>query len=79
MSNPTAKQSQNPEWVDVSGQPIACSEKNRVLHESLHDAVQAAQTALDDAVLMGCAAQDYQARLLQEIAALRPSVKERAA
>ena len=66
-------------WVDRSGQPISCSEKIRILNESLDETLAVAQAALDDAVLMGCDAEQYRATLKAQLLALRPTVKERTA
>lgn len=66
-------------WLDGSGQPISCSEKIRILNESLNETLTAAQAALDDAVLMGCSAEHYRATLEARLLALRPTVKERTA
>ncbi len=41
-------------WVDADGQPIACVEKLKALHEALEEVRQTAADALADAVLMGC-------------------------
>jgi hypothetical protein len=43
------------EWRDESGARISCIEKLRVLTETLGELQQAAQDALEDAILMGCA------------------------
>jgi len=50
---------QNPDlgqidWRDEAGAPISCIEKLRVLTETLGELQQAAQDALEDAILMGC-------------------------
>ena len=42
-------------WLDEAGEPVSCVEKLKVLGETLTELRQAAQDALEDAVLMGCA------------------------
>jgi len=51
------------EWRDESGAPISCDEKLRVLAETLGELQQAAQDALEDAILMGCAESQVRAVL----------------
>jgi hypothetical protein len=41
-------------WLDDRGEPVACVEKLKVLAETLGELQQAAQDALEDAILMGC-------------------------
>ncbi len=55
-------------WLDEAGEPVACVEKLRVLAETLDELRQAAQDALEDAVLMGCAEGQVR-RVLQDIVA----------
>ena len=43
-----------PVWCDPDGQPVACIEKIKVMHENLEELRQMAQDALEDAILMGC-------------------------
>jgi len=57
-------------WLDDSGQPVACVEKLRVLAETLGELRQAAQDALEDAVLMGCAEAQVRAVLNAIVAGL---------
>ena len=40
-------------WLTLSGEPIACREKLRVLDDNLAEARQVLQDAYEDAVLMG--------------------------
>lgn len=44
-------------WLDDKGEPVSCVEKLKVLTETLGELQQAAQDALEDAILMGCAEQ----------------------
>ena len=43
-----------PVWCNPEGQPVACVEKIKVMHENLEELRQMAQDALEDAILMGC-------------------------
>ena len=42
-----------PVWCDPDGQPVACVEKIKVMHENLEELRQMAQDALEDGILMG--------------------------
>jgi hypothetical protein len=41
-------------WRTPDGEPVSCVEKIKVLNENLSELREAAQDALEDAVLMGC-------------------------
>jgi len=41
-------------WRTPEGEPVSCIEKIKVLNENLAELREAAQDALEDAVLMGC-------------------------
>jgi hypothetical protein len=41
-------------WLDDQGEPVSCTAKLDVLVETLTELRQAAQDALEDAILMGC-------------------------
>jgi len=41
-------------WRTPEGEPVSCVEKIKVLNENLAELREAAQDALEDAVLMGC-------------------------
>jgi hypothetical protein len=43
-----------PLWRQPDGSPVSCREKIKVLNENLTEIEQAAQDALEDAILMGC-------------------------
>jgi hypothetical protein len=43
-----------PLWRTPEGEPVSCVEKIKVLNENLAELREAAQEALEDAVLMGC-------------------------
>ncbi len=57
-------------WRTVSGDIVACVEKNKVMQENLAEVRQICQDALDDAVLMGCAPEQVRAVLLEMIRGL---------
>ncbi|WP_445678532.1 hypothetical protein [Radicibacter daui] len=42
-----------PVWHDADGKVLSCKEKIRVLNEALSELADAAQDALEDALLMG--------------------------
>jgi hypothetical protein len=50
-------------WLDDRGEPVSCIEKLKVLTETLGELQQAAQDALEDAILMGCAEDQVRAVL----------------
>ncbi len=49
-----------PKWLDAQGQPVACTEKIKVMQQNMQELQQMAQDALEDALLMGC--QEHQVR-----------------
>ena len=56
-----------PVWRDPQGNPVACVEKIKVMHENLTELRQVAQDAFEDAILMGCDEQqirDYLAGMM---------------
>ncbi len=57
-------------WRDEQGEVVACVDKLRVLTEVLTELRQAAQDALEDAVLMGCAEQQIRDTLQRIVADL---------
>ena len=59
-----------PIWLSPEGQPGACVEKIKVMHEKLTELHQMAQDALEDAILMGCDEQQVKAYLQDLMAAL---------
>ena len=59
-----------PVWRDENGDPVACTEKIKVMPEFLTELHQAAQDAFEDALLMGCAegqVRDYLAQLVASL------------
>jgi hypothetical protein len=53
-------------WRQADGAPIACDEKIKVLNENLAEVRQTCRDALEDAVLMGCDAQQIR-RILHAV------------
>ena len=66
-----------PVWRSPSGETIACVEKLKVLRENLEEIRQVAQDALEDAVLMGCDAQQFRAVLAELVARLENPYPDR--
>ena len=55
-----------PVWCNPEGQPVACVEKIKVMHENLEELRQMAQDAFEDALLMEC--EEHQIRaVFQEV------------
>lgn len=46
-----------PVWHDENGEPLACTEKIKVMSENLEELHQSAQDVFEDALLMGCSEQ----------------------
>lgn len=61
----SAKPLPNVVWRSPEGEVVACVEKLKVLRENLEEIQQMAQDALEDAVLMGCAEEQFRAVLKQ--------------
>ena len=55
-----------PLWKDVSGKNVSCTEKVKVLDENYRELRESVSAALDDAVLIGCRADDIRT-ILKEI------------
>jgi hypothetical protein len=68
-TTPHPMQSDQPSiiWHSPDGDVIACVEKNKVLQENLVEIRQICQDALDDAVLMGCDAEQLRAVLVEMV------------
>lgn len=43
-----------PKWFDADGQPVACTEKIKVMQQNMQELHEMAQEAFEDAILMGC-------------------------
>ena len=59
-----------PLWRSPEGEIVSCVEKLKVLRENLEEIQQMCQDALEDAVLMGCDAQQFRAVLGELVARL---------
>lgn len=57
-------------WRTSTGEVITCVEKNKVLQQNLSEVQQICQSALGDAVLMGCDEQQFRAVLGDLVAQL---------
>ena len=53
-------------WRTPEGEPVSCIEKIKVLNENLAELREAAQDALEDAVLMGCDEEQFR-RVVQTL------------
>lgn len=63
-------------WKKPDGSPVSCTEKVKVLNENYEEIHNALQEALDDAVLMGCSAEQVK-RIYQDLViSLEPSYPE---
>ena len=59
-----------PTWQAANGQPIACTEKIKVLNQNLEELQQMAQDALEDGILMGCSEAQIKEAFVAAILAL---------
>lgn len=59
-----------PKWHGDDGELIACTEKIKVMTQNMQELHQAAQDALEDALLMGCNEQQVRQYLLDLINSL---------
>lgn len=55
-----------PKWHDDNGQPVACTEKIKVMQQNIQELYDIAQDAFEDGLLMGC----QEAQLRQYLADL---------
>ena len=46
-----------PKWFSDDGSPVSCTEKIKVMNQTMAELYQAAQDAFEDALLMGCSEQ----------------------
>ena len=66
-----------PVWRSPSGETISCVEKLKVLRENLEEIQQIVEDAFEDAVLMGCDAQQFRSVLADLIARLENPYSDR--
>lgn len=57
-------------WLDTSNRIISCKEKNKIMRENMVEFQQNSQDILEDAVLMGCQAQQVKHCMLTIIESL---------
>lgn len=62
-----------PLWKDVSGKNVSCTEKVKVLDENYRELRESVSAALDDAVLIGCRADDIRTILKEMISEVESS------
>jgi hypothetical protein len=62
-------------WRSTEGGTIACVEKLKVMRENLDEIRTLCQDALDDAVLMGCAPEQFRDVLAEMILSLESAYK----
>ncbi len=65
-------------WKDTAGKPIDCAQKMAVLEENMQELTDIYRDFLDDALLMGCGQEAVRDTVLTALAAVQPTVKERA-
>lgn len=63
-------------WLQAGGHPISCLEKIKVMNENYGELRQIAQDALDDAVLMGCDANQVRLALKEMIDGLESAYRD---
>ena len=63
-----------PLWKDVSGKNVSCTEKVKVLDENYRELRESVSAALDDAVLIGCRADDIRT-ILKEVESSYPDAR----
>ena len=50
-------------WIDKDNKVISCIETNKVLNENFLEVYNIVQSAMDDAILMGCDEKDFKKKL----------------
>ncbi len=63
-------------WYGPDGTVVSCTEKVKVLEENWRDLRAALQDALDDAVLMGCTAEQFKREYKRLVDALECGYRE---
>lgn len=62
-------------WRGRDGQPIACREKLKVLDENFEELQSICQDALDDAVALGCDAENFRSVVGQMLTRLESTLR----
>jgi hypothetical protein len=69
----------SPLWLKPSGAPVSCVEKIKVLNQNFAELRSLAQDALEDALIMGCSAQQFRSILhamVEELQTTFPEIQE---
>ena len=66
-----------PIWRSPGGEAISCVEKLKVLRENLEEIQQVVGDAFEDAILMGCDAQQFRSVLADWVARLENPYPDR--
>ena len=54
-------------WKTKSKEMISCDEKLKILNENLIEIESLCQSAMDDAILMGCDEEDFKSKVIEVI------------
>ena len=54
-------------WKTKSKEIISCDEKLKILNENLNEIESLCQSAMDDAILMGCDEEDFKSKVIELI------------
>lgn len=60
-----------PKWLDDAGNPVACTEKIKVMQQNMEELYELAQEAFEDGLLMGCNEQQLRCYLVQLIQSVK--------
>jgi hypothetical protein len=63
-------------WLKPSGAPVSCVEKIKVLNENFVELKSLAHDALEDALILGCSAEQFRQILHDMVDSLTSSIKE---
>lgn len=63
-------------WLKPSGAPVSCVEKIKVLNENFVELKTLAHDALEDALILGCSAEQFRRILHDMVDSLTSSIKE---
>ena len=62
-------------WLDKTGKPIDCLNKQKILNENLQEIAALYQNALDDALLMGCSESSFRLGVENTLKIISPTIK----